>query len=57
MFSVRGYTFSKGAVARGHRIIFLWEEHISTPAFEIYLGQVTDINKMFLSDALNILHL
>ena len=56
MFSVRGYTFSKGAVARGHRIIFLWEEHISTPPFEIYLGHVTYINKMFLSDALNILH-
>lgn len=42
------YMFSKGAVARGHRIIFLWEEQISTPPFEIYLGHVTHINKVFL---------
>lgn len=40
MFSVRGYMFSKGAVARGHRIIFLREEQISTLTFEIYLGHV-----------------
>ena len=59
MFSVRGYMFSKGAVAGGHRIIFLWEEQISTPSFEINIGHLLTlyINKMFLSNALNISHL